>query len=98
LVSTGLSEDDLIEQVGSFQAAADLLVVDYHLDNEVNGVDVVVKINQQRKQPIPTLMITANYSNELKQQMRALGHTLMHKPVKPMRLKTAMNHLLDQQR
>ena len=98
LVSTGLSEDDLIEQVGSFQAAADLLVVDYHLDNEVNGVDVVVNINQQRKQPIPTLMITANYSNELKQQMRALGHTLMHKPVKPMRLKTAMNHLLDQQR
>lgn len=98
LVSTGLSEDDLVEQVGSFQAAADLLVVDYHLDNEVNGVDVVVNINQQRKKPIPTLMITANYSNELKQQMRALGHTLMHKPVKPMRLKTAMNHLLDNER
>ena len=98
LVSTGLSEDDLVEQVGSFQAAADLLVVDYHLDNEVNGVDVVVNINQQRKKPIPTLMITANYSNELKQQMRALGHTLMHKPVKPMRLKTAMNHLLDTER
>ena len=27
--------------------------------------------------------------------MRELGHTLMHKPVKPMRLKAAMNHLLD---
>ena len=94
LVSTGLSEEDLAEQVGSFQAAADLLIVDYHLDNEVNGVDVVVNINQQRYAPIPTLMITANYSNELKQQMRVLGHTLMHKPVKPMRLKTAMNHLL----
>lgn len=98
LVSTGLSEEDLAEQVGSFQAAADLLIVDYHLDNEVNGVDVVVNINQQRCKPIPTLMITANYSNELKQQMRTLGHTLMHKPVKPMRLKTAMNHLLDNER
>jgi hypothetical protein len=43
-------------------------------------------------------MITANYSNELKQKMRELGHTLMHKPVKPMRLKTAMNHLLDNER
>ncbi len=98
LVKTGLSEDDLAEQVGGFQSAVDLLIVDYHLDNDVNGVDVVININQQRAQPIPTLMITANYSNELKQKMRSLGHTLMHKPVKPMRLKTAMNHLLDNQR
>ena len=94
LVTTGLSEDDLAEQVGCFQIPVDLLIVDYHLDNDINGVDVVVNINQQRATPIPTLMITANYSNELKQQMRALGHTLMHKPVKPMHLKTAMNHLL----
>ncbi|MBN2989992.1 hypothetical protein JWR98_28710, partial [Pseudomonas sp. MAFF 301380] len=36
----------------------------------------------------------ANYSNELKQQIRELGHTLMHKPVRPMKLKTAMSHLL----
>jgi DNA-binding response OmpR family regulator len=97
-VQTGLSEDDLAEQVGGFCSAVDLLIVDYHLDNDVNGVDVVVNINQQRQTPIPTLMITANYSNELKQKMRELGHTLMHKPVKPMRLKTAMNHLLDNER
>lgn len=94
LVSSGLSEEDLAEQVGDFQADVDLLIVDYHLDNDVNGVDVVVNINRQRRVPIPTLMITANYSNELKQQMRELGHTLLHKPVKPLRLKTAMNHLL----
>ena len=97
-VTTGLSEDDLSEQVGSFEMPVDLLIVDYHLDHDVNGVDVVVNIHQQRSTPIPTLMITANYSNELKQQMRALGHTLMHKPVKPMHLKTAMNHLLKCER
>jgi len=43
---------------------------------------------------LPALMITANYSNELKLQMRELGHTLMHKPVRPMKLKTAISHLL----
>ena len=94
-VQTGLSEEDLARQVGGFQNEVDLLIVDYHLDNDVNGVDAVFNIHQQRQTPIPTLMITANYSNELKQQMRMLGHTLMHKPVKPMRLKTAINHLLD---
>ena len=52
-------------------------------------------INARRSTPLPALMITANYSNELKQQMRELGHTLMHKPVRPMKLKTAMSHLLE---
>ncbi len=42
-------------------------------------------------------MITASYSNELKQQVRELGHTLMHKPVRPMKLKTALCHLLERE-
>ncbi|PPA01135.1 hybrid sensor histidine kinase/response regulator, partial [Pseudomonas sp. MWU12-2312b] len=93
-VVTALSEEDLARQVDNYHADADLLIVDYHLDNEQNGVDAVARINARRGKPIPAMMITANYSNELKQQIRELGHTLMHKPVRPMKLKTAMSHLL----
>ncbi len=96
-VVTALSEDDLAAQVDQFHAPADLLIADYHLDNDENGVDVVARINARRGKPLPVLLITANYSNELKQQVRELGHVLMHKPVKPMKLKTAMSHLLAQQ-
>ncbi|MDY7220325.1 NahK/ErcS family hybrid sensor histidine kinase/response regulator [Denitrificimonas sp. JX-1] len=95
LVTTGVSEEDLAEQVGGFDTDVDLLIADYHLDNGVNGVDAVINIQRHREQLIPTMMITANYSNELKQQMRAAGHTLLHKPVKPMQLKVVMNHLLE---
>ncbi|MCY1291910.1 Sensor histidine kinase RcsC [compost metagenome] len=94
-VVTALSEEDLARQVDNFHAEADLLIVDYHLDDERNGVDAVATINARRAAPLPALMITANYSNELKQQVRELGHTLMHKPVRPMKLKTAMCHLLE---
>ena len=93
-VVTALSEEDLARQVDNYHAEADLLIADYHLDNDCNGVDAVARINARRAQPLPALMITANYSNELKQQIRELGHTLMHKPVRPMKLKTAMSHLL----
>lgn len=93
-VVTALSEDDLARQVDNYHAEADLLIADYHLDNDQNGVDAVARINARRASPIPAMMITANYSNELKQQIRELGHTLMHKPVRPMKLKTAMSHLL----
>ncbi len=95
-VITALSEEDLARQVENFHAEADLLIADYHLDDGCNGVDAVAAINARRSTPLPALMITANYSNELKQQMRELGHTLMHKPVRPMKLKTAMSHLLGQ--
>ena len=93
-VVTALSEQDLARQVDNYHAQADLLIADYHLDDERNGVDAVARITARRGQAIPALMITANYSNELKQQIRELGHTLMHKPVRPMKLKTAMSHLL----
>jgi len=95
VVVTALSEEDLARQVDNFHAEADLLIADYHLDHGHNGVDLVAAVNARRATPLPALMITANYSNELKQQMRELGHMLMHKPVRPMKLKTAMSHLLE---
>ena len=64
------------------------------IDRDVNGVDVVQRINARRSAPLPVLLITANYSNALKLQVRELGHVILHKPVKPMKLKTAMSHLL----
>ena len=93
-VITALSEEDLAAQVDNFHAQADLLIADYHLDNDVNGVDVVQRITARRSSPLPVLLITANYSNALKLQVRELGHVILHKPVKPMKLKTAMSHLL----
>ncbi|WP_083454147.1 hybrid sensor histidine kinase/response regulator NahK/ErcS' [Pseudomonas sp. P97.38] len=93
-VTTALSEQDLARQMDDDPAGADLLIADYHLDHDQNGVDAVARINARRTAPIPAMMITANYSNELKQQIRERGHTLMHKPVRPMKLKIAMSHLL----
>jgi CheY-like chemotaxis protein len=59
--------------VDNYHADADLLIADYHLDNDQNGVDAVARSMPGAATPIPALMITANYSNELKQQIRELG-------------------------
>lgn len=97
-VVTALSGDDLARQVDTVQGEADILVVDYHLDNGHTGAELVRELNARRSAPLPVLMITANYSNDLKLQMRELGQVLMHKPVRPMKLKTAMSHLLERSR
>ncbi len=70
-----MSEEDLARQVDNYHAEADLLIADYHLDDDQNGVDAAGRGSTPgAAPPIPALMITANYSNELKQQIRELGH------------------------
>jgi CheY-like chemotaxis protein len=73
----------------------DLILADYHLDNDENGVDAVAQINGRRSQPAPVLMITANYTNELKQHIRELGYLLMNKPVKPLKLRSVLYHVFS---
>lgn len=94
-VVTALSLADLQLKVSVADTQVDLLIVDYHLDNDDNGIDLVAEIKRQRSDELPVLMVTANYSHELKQQIRDLGYLLMHKPVRPMKLKTTLNHLLN---
>ncbi|OJT01379.1 NahK/ErcS family hybrid sensor histidine kinase/response regulator [Marinobacter nauticus] len=93
-VVTAVSVPDLDTKVDIASAPVDLILADYHLDNDENGVDAVAQINGRRSQPAPVLMITANYTNELKQHIRELGYLLMNKPVKPLKLRTVLNHVL----
>ncbi|MDL0431239.1 PAS domain-containing protein [Marinobacter sp. TBZ242] len=93
-VISAVSLEDLERQVDPASSEVDLILADYHLDNDENGVDVVANINGRRHCPAPVVMITANYTNELKQHIRELGYVLMNKPVKPLKLRSALNHLL----
>ena len=93
-----MSLTDLERQLVIETSPVDLILADYHLDNDENGVDVVDAINRRRRTPAPVLMITANYSNELKQQIRDLGYLLMNKPVKPLKLRSVLHHVVHNRR
>ena len=97
-VTVAVSLADLERQLDTAGQPVDLILADYHLDNDVNGVDVVAEINRRRATAAPVLMITANYTNELKQHIRKLGYLLMNKPVKPLKLRSVLTHLVLKQR
>ena len=97
-VVTAVSLVDLERQLAIETSEVDLILADYHLDNDENGVDVVGEINRRRCTPAPVLMITANYSNELKQRIRALGYMLINKPLKPLKLRSILHHVMRGQR
>lgn len=88
------SEAALSAQLDLAEAAADVLIVDYHLDHGETGLAVAERINARRRDPLAVMAITANHSNALRQQVRALGYQLLHKPVKPLRLRLALAQLV----
>ncbi|SIQ26280.1 PAS domain S-box-containing protein [Marinobacterium stanieri] len=97
-VVTAYGLEDLQQQVSIGQAELDLLIADYHLDNGETGIDLVREVLQQRVEVPPVLMITANYSNDLKQEVKQQGYLLMNKPIRPLKLKATLGHLLQQRR
>lgn len=85
---------ELSAKTVQFRSDVDIIVADYHLDNNEKGIDVVNHILGCRpERPAQVLMVTANYSQSLKQEIRARGYLLMNKPVKPLKLKTTLVHL-----
>lgn len=94
-IITSHSVEDLESKVDFAEDPVDLLIADYHLDNDENGVDAAKEVTASVTEELPVLMITANYSQELNQEIRDLGFQLVNKPIKPLKLKTMLNHLLE---
>ncbi|MCP4487424.1 MAG: PAS domain-containing protein [Gammaproteobacteria bacterium] len=92
LAQTAVQVEQILEDVSL--PKPNLIIADYHLDSNLTGLDVINQINSATADKIPALMITANYTNELRQQVRVAGYHLINKPVKPLKLKLAMSHLL----
>ncbi len=60
-VLTAQDKTSLMELLKTETSPA-LLIADYHLDDDENGLDAAIAFNQALAEPIPVLMITANYS------------------------------------
>ena len=71
----------------------DLLLVDYQLNDEI-GTEVVVDLLAQYDLHCPVIVITANHSEELKNQIKQAGYHLLLKPLKPIKLRQLFNQLL----
>ncbi|MHA7879963.1 MAG: ATP-binding response regulator [Saccharospirillum sp.] len=92
-VCTAPSLDDLAKQRDWRTAPVDVVILDYHLDGDQTGSDLARRLRRERTAPPQVLMITANHSQTLREQIRHEGHTLLHKPVKPLKLRTTLAYL-----
>jgi CheY-like chemotaxis protein len=81
-----------LEEAMAAVAASSVLpngfLVDYHLDSG-NGIDAIGRL-RARCGDLPAILITADRTLAVREQARALGIQVLHKPVKPAALRALL--------
>lgn len=95
-VQTALSSSALQHYFASEPQGPDVLIADYHLNELDSGLILVEKLLHRYAVKPAVLMITANHTSLLRQQVRSAGYRMLNKPVKPLKLKVTIAHLLRQ--
>lgn len=80
-----------IHAVSEFQPH--LILADYHLDQNRTGLDLVGVIRTKLGREVPAAIITADYSEEVREAVRAAGLHYLNKPVRAMALRALLGQV-----
>jgi len=83
-VITASTVDQALEKV---DAQPDVMLVDYHLHDRLDGLDTLVAMRDKAGRAIPGALLTADGRDELKRMARERGYRLLTKPIKPASLR-----------
>ena len=96
---TARTEHEALDKINRLRLEHDqapaLLLVDYHLDNKVTGLDVIAALRAALGPELPAVILTADYSKEISELVREAGHALLHKPIKPAALRALISRILS---
>lgn len=76
----------------------DVMLVDYHLHDRLDGLDTLVALREAAGRPLPGALLTADGRDELKRMARERGYRVLTKPVKPASLRAFLTALYDPRR
>ncbi|GGE53109.1 hypothetical protein GCM10007421_29440 [Halopseudomonas oceani] len=87
--------DDALQVLRSGGRAPDLVLSDLHLGDGVNGVAAIAQIRALIDRPVAGLLVTGETSREQLKRAEESGLKLLHKPVRPLELRGAIQHQLS---
>jgi signal transduction histidine kinase len=77
------------------EVAPDIIVADYHLDNE-NGLDMIGFTRENFGHEIPAILLTADRSKEVRKRADDENVTVLNKPLRPAALRSLLSSALHQ--
>ena len=73
--------------------APDVILADYHLENEYSGIEVVQTLFKYWGKTVPCIVISADQTEQVKAESKGLGFLFMQKPIKPLALRAALSRI-----
>ena len=71
-------------------APIDAVLVDYHLGDGINGLELLRRLNEHRDIALPGGLITADHAADIALAARSHGYPLLHKPIRPAALRALL--------
>jgi len=79
-------------------ADPDAILADYHLDNEVTGLMALDALAERFSGVVPGIVITADRTEEVAEEVKRSGYHLLLKPVRPAALRALLTRTLQASR
>ena len=88
------SADEALNLLKEVEHRPDFLITDYRLPGNTDGIGVARRFRQQFGAALPVLILTGDTAPETLQRIALAGFDILHKPVRPARLRAMLTHLL----
>ncbi|WP_456269739.1 PAS-domain containing protein [Kushneria sp. AK178] len=84
--------------VRNMSGEPDIILADYHLDNEVTGLMALESLTERFSGDVPGIVITADRTEEVADLIRRAGYHQLNKPVRPAALRALLTRTLQANR
>ena len=86
---------EMLERIASCPVAPDLILCDYRLRDEENGIDVIRALQAEYNDDIPAVLITGDTASERLREARDSGFIVLSKPVANSRLRATIGNIMN---
>ncbi len=93
-VRTAISEQEALSRCNGGDFQPDIILADYHLSETQTGVMALKSLAGLWDQSVPAIVITADRTDEVSEDVASVGARMLHKPMKPAALRAMMTTLV----
>ncbi len=97
-VLTALSADEAESKIRQQSFTPDIILADYHLSDVHTGIMALAQLKPLWRQAVPAIVITADRTDEVKEEIETAGAQLLTKPIRPAALRAMINKMIAQAR
>ncbi len=95
---TAHSTSEAVQWLESIGRVPDVIVSDYRLPDDTDGIEVIAQLRQRYGAGIPAILVTGDTAPDTILRISQAGIPMLHKPLRPAKLRALLTHLIQQAR